>query len=810
MFRSKEEFKQEFGNRLQHTYQLSTKEATPNQLYQVLSSMVQQQIGEKLASQKEKEKMNSKKKVYYFSMEYLLGRLLSMNLMNLGLYDFIGQSLEELGLSLQSIQASEPDAGLGNGGLGRLAACYLESMASLDIVGCGCGLGYKHGLFQQKFVDGYQIELPEHWLKEGYAWQTRRSDQAVEVHFGGQVAVDHQNGKLVFHHYDYQRVLAVPYYLETVGAHSQRINELKLWTAEMPKDDLSYAQSRNANLRTDFIRREREIEDITEFLYPDDSKIEGRYLRLKQQYFLSSAGIQSIIADFKAMDKPWHIFPDYVSIHINDTHPVLVIPELMRILLDQEGLEWNEAWTITCASMSYTNHTILPEAMETWPLEMLRSLMPRIAMIIEEINVQSNQECRRKVDLNHKMSHRIAIVHDGMVHMANLAVACSRKVNGVAALHTEILKTKVMNEFYQIYPEKFINVTNGINHRRWLALANPLLASLITEAIGDQWINEGAHLENLMPLAKDASFQERFRQVKLANKIALAQYIENKEGIRIDPHSMFDAQIKRLHGYKRQLMNILHIIYMYHQIKEGTLDAKVPRTFLFGAKAAPGYFFSKDVIKLINTVADVVNQDSQANQFMKVVFVENYGVSVAEHIIPAVDLSEQISTASKEASGTGNMKMMMNGALTMGTLDGANVEIRDLVGDENIFIFGLTSQEVLQYYEQGTYSALDILEKDKVLGALLQKMEQGEFSKAQNAIHNIKNSLLLENDQFFVLKDFEPYLQAMKNVDMTYLKQDEWTRKAIVNVAKSGYFTGDRSVNEYAAKIWQVPTIDPS
>ncbi len=804
MFGSKESIRKELAHRIRTTYAKPFREATNNEIYQCLSRMIMQEIGERYADGLDLRKGLHKRRVYYFSMEYLLGKMMTLHLQNLGLKTLVIDALDDMGLDYEVIRESEMEAGLGNGGLGRLAACYIDSMASLGISACGCGIGYRHGLFRQKIVEGEQIELPDQWLKESFPWDIRHLDDAVDVNFYGQVGVDYREGKLHFRHYDYQTVRAIPYYMPIVGTVSGQINMLKLWSADLPEEDMDYSQFGNMHLRTQIREKQWQVEQITEFLYPDDSQIEGRILRLKQQYFLSSAGVQSIIRDFKKEELPFSELPKHAAIHINDTHPVLVIPELMRVLMDQENLDWDDAWAITLKTVSYTNHTIMPEALETWPLDMMRNLLPRITMIIEEMNIRTNQACQEKGYCDPNVLQRLGVVQNGMVHMANLAVAYSYSVNGVAALHTDLLKTKVMADFYQVYPDKFKNVTNGINHRRWVSCANPTLCRLITDSIGEEWKNEASHLVDLLPYTEDSAFKESFRKVKQDNKQKLTDYILDTMDIKVDPESIFDVQIKRLHGYKRQLMNILHIVNLYLELKDNpNLDVH-PRTFLFGAKAAPSYYFAKDVIKLINTVAETINNDTEINDLLKVVFLEDYRVSLAERIIPAVDVSEQISTASKEASGTGNMKMMMNGALTIGTLDGANVEIKDAVGEENIFLFGLTADEVMAYYQNGSYSAMEAMICNPVLQRVLAALDQGAFHKAQSAIHNIKNSLLLENDQYFVLKDFASYQEAQKRVKACYRDQDLWTRKAIINVAKSGYFTGDRAIREYAKNIWNI------
>ncbi len=735
-------------------------------------------------------------------MEFLLGRLIENNLLNLGLLDVCNEALQELDFVPEEIYSQEHDAGLGNGGLGRLAACFLDSLASLELPGHGCGIRYKYGLFRQRFVNGHQVELPDYWLKEDYAWETRRGEQAVEVRFGGTVEMNDNNGKLTFHHKDYETVLAVPYDVPIVGYQNKTVNTLRLWSAESSSDDFNFFGSD----RTDYynyLEYKRSIEQISEFLYPDDSHFEGKVLRLKQQYFLVAAGLKSILRSYKKkLGLPLSSLPEKIKIQINDTHPSLVVPELMRILLDEEGLTWEEAWEITRKTVAYTNHTTLSEALETWPTEMVRDLLPRIFMIIDEINERfckglwfDHPELRDQIP-------ELAIIAYDTIRMAHLAIVGSFSVNGVAKIHTDILKKKEMKMFYSLYPQKFNNKTNGITHRRWLLHANPELSAAISEAIGDKWIEHPKNLIGLLRYVDDKSFQEKIDSVKRYNKQQFAKIIRDQTGIIVDDHSIFDVHIKRLHGYKRQLLNIFHIIYLYNTLRENPSLDITPRTFIFGAKAAPGYHFAKQVIKLIISVADMINSDPLIKNKIKVVFMENYSVSLAEKIIPAADVSEQISTASKEASGTGNMKLMMNGALTLGTLDGANIEIKDMVGKENSFIFGLSADEVLHYYNHGGYVARDIYNTDDRIRTVMDQLINGFFGSDEMEFKDIYYNILSNNDEYFVLKDFDSYEEAQELVDQTYRNRSKWMQMSITNIAHSGKFSSDRTISEYAAEIW--------
>ncbi|MEB1807508.1 MAG: glycogen/starch/alpha-glucan phosphorylase [Bacillaceae bacterium] len=807
MFSSKESFKVALIERLEKKFGKDAKDASPIEIYQTIGTLVKEKMNKSWVETNKHYLKNEEKQVYYFSMEFLLGRLLESNLLNTGTLTTVKDALLELGMDPEEIFEQEHDAGLGNGGLGRLAACFLDSLASLELPGHGCGIRYKYGLFQQKLIDGHQVELPDYWLEEDYVWEVRRSDKAIEVRFGGNVHPEFIDGRLTFQHTNYETVMAVPYDVPIVGYENQTVNTLRLWSAESTTNDFNFHSS-NRNDYYKYLEYKRSIESISEFLYPDDSYFEGKLLRLKQQYFLVSAGVQSIIKMFKEKyNNDLRKLPEKITMQINDTHPSLVVPELMRILMDEEGFGWDEAWAITTETVAYTNHTTLSEALEKWPVSLVQQLIPRIYMIIEEINERFCQMLWFDFpDLREKIPQMAIIAYD-QVHMAHLAIVGSFSVNGVAKIHTDILKQKEMKDFYTVYPNKYNNKTNGITHRRWLLNANPKLAELITDTIGKRWISQPKELIGLLKYASDPSFQEKVRNVKQDNKRKLARLIKDQCGITVDEHSIFDVQIKRLHGYKRQLMNIFHIIHLYNVLRENPNLDITPRTFIFGAKAAPSYYFAKEVINLIVTAANLINNDPVVNNKLKVVFLENYSVSLAEKIIPAADVSQQISTASKEASGTGNMKLMMNGALTLGTLDGANVEIKEMVGDENIFIFGLTAQEVLNYYQFGGYNARHIYNSDHRIRTILDQLVNGFFNKDEYEFKDIYYNILSNNDEFFVLKDFDSYIEAQEMVDQNYRDQNNWLKKSITNIAHSGKFSSDRTISEYASEIWRLSPV---
>ena len=711
---TKESFKNAFREKLQTLRGITIDEASEYDKYAALSSVIRDYVSKKWAKTNNGYLEHGEKQVYYFSIEFLLGRLLASNILNIDVNNVVCEGLAELGIDLNRLEEQEQDAGLGNGGLGRLAACFLDSMASLQLPGHGCGIRYKYGLFEQKIVDGYQVELPDNWLKDGNVWEFRKPDKSVDVRFGGRIREEVVDNNRTFIHENYELVRAVPYDVPIVGYRNNTVNTLRLWGAEATIDDFDFSSfNRGDYLKA--IEYKYSVEAISEILYPDDSFYEGQKLRLKQQYFFVSAGVSSIVRRYKKKNGSMYDFEDKIAIHINDTHPALAVPELMRILMDEEGLGWEEAWKITTNTISYTNHTVMPEALEKWPIEMFKNLLPRIYMIVHEINERFCRQVWEKYPGDWDRASHMAIIANGYVHMAHLAIVGSVYVNGVAQIHTEILKKQVMRNFYDLSPHKFTNKTNGITHRRWLLKANPALAKLITDSIGPSWISHPTDLKNLKKCAADAAWRQELCQVKDQSKGVLAKFIQDKYNIKIDTASIFDVHVKRIHAYKRQLLNVFHIMDLYNRLKaDPTLDIS-PRTFIFGGKAAPGYYMAKRTIKMINMLANVINNDKGIKDKIKVVFIENYGVSLAEMIIPAANVSEQISTASKEASGTGNMKFMMNGAITVGTLDGANIEIREAVGEDNFISFGLTADQVMDFYRHGGYNAWDVYNSDERL-----------------------------------------------------------------------------------------------
>ncbi|CAM3983995.1 glycogen/starch/alpha-glucan phosphorylase [Mesobacillus thioparans] len=794
MFSNVPKFKTAFLKKLEMMFGTSFEESTSREQFQTLGHMIREHVSSDWIKTNEIYRAGAKKQVYYLSIEFLLGRLLRHNLINLGVEEVVCKGLRELGIELDQLEEIEADAGLGNGGLGRLAACFLDSLASLDLPGHGCGIRYKHGLFEQKIVDGYQVELPEQWLRHGHVWEVRKTDDAVEIPFWGEIESRLENGRLVFRHLNAETIMAVPYDLPVIGYQTQTVNTLRLWNAEPARFPAN----------ADIFKYKKDTESVSEFLYPDDTHDEGKILRLKQQYFLVAASLKAIVKSFKKKNKSLLEFHDYVSIHINDTHPAIAVPELMRILMDEEGLGWEDAWQITVQTLSYTNHTTLAEALERWPIRIFQPLLPRIYMIAEEINERFCQEVWERFPGDWARVESMAIIAHGEVRMAPLAIVGSHSINGVAKLHTDILKNREMNLFYQFYPQRFNNKTNGITHRRWLLKANPGLSGLITDAIGPDWVGAPQKLEELTRFKDDAAFLEKLHGIKQENKERLARRILDKTGIEVDTESIFDVQVKRLHAYKRQLLNVLHIMHLYNALKKDPDALLYPRTFIFGAKASPGYYFAKKVIKLINSVAGKVNNDPETKDKLKVVFLENYRVSLAEEIFPAADISEQISTASKEASGTGNMKFMMNGSLTLGTLDGANVEITEMVGRENIFLFGLSAEEVLDYQHNGGYHSLEYYHHDERIREIVDQLVNGFFPDTENHFNEIYDSLLGHNDQYFVLRDFASYAEAHQEVSRKYLNRGEWLRMSLINIAKSGYFSSDRTIREYADEIWKV------
>ncbi|KRL86131.1 glycogen/starch/alpha-glucan phosphorylase [Ligilactobacillus apodemi] len=790
---TKENFIHEFKKRLGERYALDVKDAAPIELYQTLVAVVKSGYSDIWRKTWKSYVKNDQKQVYYFSIEFLPGRLLKSNLLNMGWYDVVEAGLKDMGLDLDQISETEVDMALGNGGLGRLASCFMDSLASEGLPGNGNGIRYKYGLFKQKFVDGYQIELPNEWLTDGNNWSVARTSKAVDVLMGGQVHL-HDNGKYYEVTYEGADLIkAVPYDTGIVGYHNDHVNTMRLWDAQIPaSEEINYPT----------IEDRRRVEDLTSVLYPDDSNYEGRILRLKQEYFFTSAGIQSIIRHYKKYDRPLTEISDHIAIHINDTHPAMCVAEFMRILLDEEHLDWDVAWKQTVQTMSYTNHTIMAEALEKWPVDMLATVQPRILQIIEEIDRRYVEELTGKKDED--FIERTRIIKDGMVKMAHLAIIGSHSTNGVAKLHTELLENDVLHDFYELYPERFNNKTNGIAIRRWLQVANPTLSKTIDQTIGTKWRFDSKELHQLAKYDDDQALLEKIGAAKRFNKVRLAKVIKEQTGIEVSPDALFDVQIKRLHAYKRQLLNLLHIVKLYLDLKEDPNSQQVPRVFIFGAKAAPSYHYAKSIIKCINEVANLVNNDPTIEGKLKVVFLENYGVSLAEKIIPAADVSEQISTATKEASGTSNMKLMLNGALTVATLDGANIEIKDYVGDDNIFIFGLTKDEVLAYETNHQYRAADYYENDPVLHRILDAFVDGTIPNIEVEGHEIYDSLLRANDEYFVLRDFAGYVATQERVSQTYLDQAKWNKMCLLNIANAGYFSADDTVEKYATDIWQI------
>ena len=806
MFTDKKRWKKAIREKLQTLYGESLEEASPQDKYAAIGSIIRDQISKKWIQTKRQYLERKEKQVYYFSLEFLLGRLMGSNLLNLGAREEVAKALGEIGIDLNEIEEMEADAGLGNGGLGRLAACFLDSLASLQLPGHGCGIRYNYGFFEQRIVNGYQVELPDNWLREGNIWEVRKTDKAVEVKFGGTVKQEEVEGRLIFTHVNYESVMAVPYDTPIVGFKNNTVNTLRLWSAEAAKTDFDFSSFNHGDYLK-AVEYKYLVEAISQVLYPDDNNYKGRELRLKQQYFFVSAGLQSILRRYRKKHGSLSDFADKVAIHINDTHPVLAIPELMRILMDDEGMSWEEAWHITNNTVSYTNHTVLSEALEKWPVEMFQRLLPRIYMIVYEINERFCRELWNRYPGDWDRIRAMAVVADDCVKMAHLAVVGSHSINGVAEIHTQILKKYEMKKFYDFYLSKFNNKTNGVTHRRWLIKANPDLAKLISAAIGDRWVNHPTDLIRLLDYRQDSSFKESLSSVKQQNKVRLAKLIKEKYNINLDTDSIFDVQVKRLHAYKRQILNVLHIMDLYNRLKENPGLDMVPRTFIFGAKAAPSYFQAKTTIKLINTLASIVNNDKLVNDKLKVVFLENYRVSLAELIFPASDVSEQISTAGKEASGTGNMKFMINGALTVGTMDGANIEIREEVGDENIFIFGLTADEVSNYYQNGGYNAFDHYHNELRIKRVLDQLVDGFFPVSSEEFRNIYNALLYHNDEFFVLRDFMSYAKAHENVDQAYRDYGKWLEMSISNIAHAGRFSSDRTISEYASGIWNIKPV---
>ena len=809
----KEVFIESVKSNLKTLYRQTLVDATKQQVFQAVSYAVKDTIIDNwMATQKVYEEEDPKM-VYYMSMEFLMGRALGNNMINLTEYKEVKEALEELGFDLNVIEDQEPDAALGNGGLGRLAACFLDSLATLGYAAYGCGIRYRYGMFKQKIKDGYQVEVPDNWLKDGNPFELRRPEYAKEVKFGGYIRVEYDEAtkRNKFIQEGYQSVRAIPFDIPIVGYNNNVVNTLRVWDAEAINDFQLDSFDKGDYQKA--VEQENLARNIVEVLYPNDNHYAGKELRLKQQYFFISASVQSAVAKYKKNHSDIRKFYEKATFQLNDTHPTVAVAELMRILLDEEGLEWDEAWEVTTKTCAYTNHTIMAEALEKWPIELFSRLLPRIYQIIEEINRRFVEEIQKKYPGNQEKIRKMAIIYDGQVKMAHLAICAGYSVNGVAALHTEILKNQELKDFYEMMPEKFNNKTNGITQRRFLLHANPLLADWVTDHIGDEWITDLAQISKLKVYVDDEKAQQEFMNIKYQNKLRLAKYISDHNGIDVDPRSIFDVQVKRLHEYKRQLLNILHVMYLYNKIKDHPEMPFYPRTFIFGAKAAAGYRRAKLTIKLINSVADVINNDKSINGKLKVVFIEDYRVSNAEWIFAAADVSEQISTASKEASGTGNMKFMLNGAPTLGTMDGANVEIVQEVGEENAFIFGLSAQEVINYENNGGYNPMDYFNNDQDIRRVLMQLINGEYAPDDpERFRDIYDSLLNTNssdraDTYFILADFKSYAEAQERVEKAYRDETGWARMAMMNTACSGKFTSDRTIQQYVDEIWHLDKV---
>ena len=806
----KDVFKRDVRNNVKTLFRKEVEEATPQQLFQAVSYAVKEAIiDDWLATQKQYEK-DDPKTVYYMSMEFLLGRALGNNLINMTAYKEVKEALEEMGIDLNVIEDQEPDPALGNGGLGRLAACFLDSLATLGYASYGCGIRYRYGMFKQKIRDGYQVEAPDNWLKDGNPFELRRPEYAKEVRFGGNIRVEYdETGKTHFVQENYESVLAIPYDYPIVGYGNHIVNTLRIWDAEAIVDFQLDSFDRGDYHKA--VEQENLAKNIVEVLYPNDNHIAGKELRLKQQYFFVSASIQAAITKFKKKHGDISKLPEKVTFQMNDTHPTVAVAELMRILLDEENLGWNEAWDITTKCCAYTNHTIMAEALEKWPIDLFSRLLPRIYQIIQEIDRRFVEQVRAQYPGNEEKVKKMAILMDGQVKMAHLAIVAGYSVNGVAKLHTEILKNQELKDFYQMMPEKFNNKTNGITQRRFLMHANPLLADWVTEKLGTkEWITDLSKMSGLKEWLDDEEALKEFMTIKFKNKERLAAYIKEHNGVEVDPRSIFDVQVKRLHEYKRQLLNILHVMYLYNQIKEHPEMSFYPKTYIFGAKASAGYIRAKEIIKLINSVADVINNDRSINGKLKVVFIEDYRVSNAELIFAAADISEQISTASKEASGTGNMKFMMNGAPTLGTMDGANVEIVDEVGIDNAFIFGLSADEVINYEQNGGYNPYDIYNNDPDIRRVVDQLVDGTYANGDKEMYRDLYNSLLNNqggaraDMYFILKDFRSYADAQARAMEAYKDTDKWAKMALKNTACCGKFSADRTIQEYVDDIWHL------
>ena len=805
----KDSIKASIIGKLQRYNGRTIEEASNGQIYRALASTVRDQIMQKWMISREERKTNNNKRLFYLSVEFLMGRSLYTNILNLVSLDAYKQALDELHIDVDKVLQEEPEPALGNGGLGRLAACFMDSLASLDLPAMGCSIRYEYGLFRQKIVDGQQVELPDYWLGNGNVWEMPVMEDACEVHFNGHVEMGNENGRTVFRHVGYNTVEAVPYDMPLVGYDTSTVNSLRLWSARAPKridlSDFNHGHYVQAS-------EEKELaEAISNILYPEDNHYEGKLLRLKQQYFFTSATLQYILKDFKKLNGTnWSKLPEKVVIHINDTHPGLAIPELMRLLMDEEGLGWDEAQQIVSRTMAYTNHTIMAEALEKWPEDMVKSLLPRIYQILVEMNKRLCARLWNFFPGEAERVGRMAIIAYGYIHMANLCVATTFSTNGVSKLHGDILKQETFHDFYLVMPEKFSAITNGITHRRWLMACNPELTKLICDTIGTDWVKDPELLHDLAPYADDAAFREQFEKIKHNNKVRLSNFLKEHQGAIVDPNFIFDAQSKRLHEYKRQMLNALHILVLYNRIVNDPNFTMHPRVFIFGSKAAPGYNRAKQIIRFINGLSALIAKHPRASKMLQVVFLENYDVSSAQLLIPATEISEQISTASKEASGTGNMKYMMNGAITIGTMDGANVEISEQVGMDNIYIFGMRSDTVLDMYRERNYNPMNIFETNQELRLALTQMIDGTvLPDAPSALQDLYHSLLIGDwgnmaDPFFVLKDFGSYSMAQRRIDADYADRDKWNRMAVINTAMSGVFSSDRTIREYNDTIWHL------
>ena len=797
MFKNKQEFKTIFLERLESKFGRTIQDSHITERYEIIGHMIRDYAGQNMKKLRTTDNKKHPRQLIYFSMEFLIGKLMLSNLQNLGIYELVEEGLKDLNLSLQELIDMETDAGLGNGGLGRLAACFLDSIASLGYPGHGNTIRYDYGFFKQKIVNGKQVEVPDIWLKNGNVWEVKNYKHAVDVKFYGQAETYLKpDGGYAIRTVNALNVRAVPYDMAVIGYRNGMTNNLRLWSSEPTEENIPSNQSFKEYLQT--------VKEITHGLYPDDSTEQGKILRLRQHYFLVSAGLQSVVGSHYRRFKRVDDVADYFVFQLNDTHPILAIPEFMRIMMDDHNLTWDAAWSQLTRCMAYTNHTVMIEALEKWPIQYIQPLLPRIYMIIEEIHRRSQLEFSQK-HITEDARKNMAIIKDGMVYMANLAIFATFSTNGVAALHTDILKADTFKDFYQLYPQRFNNKTNGITHRRWMMYSNPALAKTISDRIGEGWKTQPKQLEKLLPFKDDAKLQTELGNIKLANKKALAIFLKKHQGVDLNVNSIFDVQIKRLHAYKRQLMNVFHIMYLYQRMKQDASFKIPPRTFIFGAKAAPSYFYAKKIIELIHSVAKIVNADPSVNAFLRVVFIENYGVSISEKVIPASDISEQISTAGKEASGTGNMKFMMNGAITLGTLDGANVEIADLVGENNCVIFGMKVDEVNELYQNRSYRVWDMYAKQPHLKSIIDSLIDGTWSEGNlDTFRPIFDEIMHRNDEYFLLKDFDAYAAAHEKIGKMYQNQKQWQSMAIVNVARSGFFSTDRTIQQYVDDIWKL------